>query len=360
MAECTFRLALQAPLHVGDIGIGVEESLSYLPSDTLFSALVITWLEMGEAAVVAELPQSFADQPPLTLTSCFPYAGPIHLLPRPLLPIQPENGGKGYKRVSWVSPRIFARLIDGISIDELTSLWRTTTVDPQNSGLLQGGRVWVDLAERAEIAKALHQERRTEITLWEDEKSPHVVVDRQESCSNLYHVGAVRFTPGCGLWCAVRGEEAWVQRATAAFRLLADSGIGGRRSRGFGHFHLEEKPQLDLPLAPTGTHQVLLGRLAPTASQMSLLQAPGAGYGLITVGGWTQSLRSRPILRQKVRLLTEGSLIQQSRGVAGRLLNVKPPEPATYEHPVYRYGFSFATPVRLAAQFLHEEETYAA
>ncbi len=359
MADRTFRLIMRAPLHVGDMGIGVEESLPYLPSDTFFSALIITWLEMGEHRLVGNLLTDFAAQPPLAITSCFPYAGPINLLPRPLLSVHPEGGGKGYKRVRWVSSQIFAHLIDGITPDALTKLWQAANEGSAAPSLLQDGRVWVTPAEREQIAAALHQENRQAIKLWDDEKRPSVVVDRQHSRSNLYHVGAVRFTPGCGLCCCVRGENSWVERTTDALWLLADSGIGGRRSRGYGRFRLEESHQIDLPTANNGTHQVLLSRLAPSEAEMALLRAPGASYGLVTVGGWSQNLHNIPIIRQKIRFLNEGSVIQRSNGIAGQLVNLKPPQtPPQYNHPVHRYGFGFSTSVRLADEVLVAEDGY--
>src|SRR5579875_248145 len=50
----------------------------------------------------------------------------------------------------------------------------------------------------------------------------------------------VEFEPGSGLWTVARyadggAQEAWNERVTAAFRLLADSGFGGLRSSGWGH-----------------------------------------------------------------------------------------------------------------------------
>jgi CRISPR type III-A-associated RAMP protein Csm4 len=276
------------------------------------------------------------------------------------LPVHPEAGGKGYKRVRWVSPRIFARLSDGITRTALKDLWDTAANDKLGEpGLLQDGRIWVEPEEREQIAAALYQKNHREIKLWEDEKSPHVVVDRRQSSSNLYHVGAVRFTAGCGLWCCMRGNSIWIKRATDALRLLSHSGVGGRRSRGYGRFRLEETDTLKLPTATDGDYQVLLSRLAPSESEMTLLRAPGASYSLVTVGGWSQNLRGIPIIRQKIRLLTEGSVIQRSKGVAGQLVNLKPAQtPPQYDNPVHRYGFGFSTPLKLADEVLAVEDEH--
>lgn len=117
MSTRAFRLAMRAPLHIGEAGIGLEESLPFVPSDTIFSALVITWLEMGERDAVNELETIFADTPALFLSSTMPYVGDIRLLPRPML-MTPMEGStlkadelnddapptvKKLRRVRWVS-----------------------------------------------------------------------------------------------------------------------------------------------------------------------------------------------------------------------------------------------------------------
>ena len=43
METRAYRLQMRSPLHVGEQGIGNEQTLAYIPSDTLFSALVVAW-----------------------------------------------------------------------------------------------------------------------------------------------------------------------------------------------------------------------------------------------------------------------------------------------------------------------------
>ena len=77
MPEAIYKLHLKGALHVGSWGIGREETLSYIPSDTLFGALVVAWAALGFALqpLLKDGPQA-----PLRLTSVFPFAGPVHFV----------------------------------------------------------------------------------------------------------------------------------------------------------------------------------------------------------------------------------------------------------------------------------------
>ncbi len=71
------KLKFRAPVHLGEVGIGVEETSTYACSDTLFSGLCHAWkLAYGEPALVELLDQfkSIKDEePPFLISSAFPY-----------------------------------------------------------------------------------------------------------------------------------------------------------------------------------------------------------------------------------------------------------------------------------------------
>jgi CRISPR type III-A-associated RAMP protein Csm4 len=86
-------------------------------------------------------------------------------------------------------------------------------------------------------------------------------VDRTGEGVAPYSTACVEFTPGSGLWfvAAFAGEAAsgrWRERLHAALRLLADSGFGGERSRGWGRAEMPEIVEGALPdlLLKPGDH----------------------------------------------------------------------------------------------------------
>lgn len=363
MARQAFRLAMKAPLHIGERGVGLEETLPYIPSDTLFSALVVTWQEMSDHRdVVPTIRHAFKDGPPLLLTSAFPYVGKTILLPRPMVPLRSPNEeavrAKDLKKIRWVSASIFAQLVSGQADTALAAL-----VDKQGY-LLQHKQVWVTQEEIAAIADFIVPDEEGEILLWAPHRVPKVTVDRIRNAGTLFHVGRLHFAPGCGLWCMAEGEQQWLDRMADALYLLADSGIGGQRSRGNGQFVLEPSAVPSIDQETQSNYRVLLSRFAPTVTEMALLKVAQASYQLVTVGGFHGDPYAEPLVRQQIRLLSEGSIIGKpaTERAPGQLVNLnpywndekgewQPPEDGRkvpqIRHAIHRYGFGFTVPVQL-------------
>lgn len=340
-----YKLKMEGPFHVGKAGVGYEESLTHLPSDTLFSALIVTWLEMGLQNEVEALLQGFdRGEVGLLLSSGLPYVGETLLFPRPQLPMTPENGGKAYKRVHWVSNAIFRRLANAIDGHALDRLWKEAV-------LIQGGAVWLTREERDAAVQALYAGETDELTIWARHPVAHVTVDRIGNASNLYHVGQIHFAPQCGLWLMADGAPIWLDRLEEALRTLQHGGIGRRRSRGGGRFQL--MGPTDPPVFDAATdYQMLVSRLAPTQAQMTLLKADHSRYGLVTIGGYSSYPRQTPVIRRRVRMLTEGSVIQRGKQTPGKLVDVLPSgapgKGPLVEHRIVRYGYGLGLPIAIA------------
>lgn len=380
-ATRAWQLCLRSPLHIGERGVALEETLEYIPSDSLFSALVVTWLEMAQQqAIVERIGAEFAlrdrSDAPLLLTSAFPFAGDVLLLPRPRLALSPLTktaqpamdqtqeqpaSRKKYKKVRWVSLSIFTQLISGIDQPTFDVLW-------SEGALIQGGTVWVTKTEEDLISQLVERNEDDKLFIWGEQNTPKVTIDRTGNASTLFHVGRLHFAPSCGLWLMASGETLWLDRTEDALRLLADSGIGGQRSRGNGQFVLQPLVVPTLPINdPKAEYCVLLSRLAPRQEEMDLLRQDSANYQLVTVGGFNGTPSDQPLVRQQVRLLTEGSVIGQGARMLGKLVNVNPfwdeqkqqlkadidrsnPKLPLIEHPIYRYGFGFTVPVIMPQQ----------
>jgi len=366
-------LAPKGSFHIGEpVGIERQGGLEYIPSDTLFAALVATWAQTGE--LTRWLPRLGASPPPLFLTSAFPclYAGGVvnpravlRFFPRPMVKINAsetakETAGKDLKKVAWVSERLFERLVRGDAVDN-------PLLDARCFG---PGGVWVtpeDLTQRHKGTKETNVDLRLDAEgrlkpLWKQWDTPRVTLDRVTGASMLYHIGRVTLAENVGFWLALRGDTELVAAAQRALALLADSGLGGLRSTGHGAFHWSAN-DADMPDVGKSDYAITLSRYAPRDKDeiRQTLQQPHAAYNLVSVGGWCVDAAQHAWRRKTTRLVGEGGVVGNC--AVGKLVDVTPEKPSGWqdaatpwpfdEQKVYRYGYAFT--VGIAAAALPEE-----
>jgi CRISPR-associated protein Csm4 len=335
-----YHLNLRGALHLGDfIGVNREKTLEWIPSDSLFAALVEAWVQSG-ADLQHRLDAFRNGSPPFRLTSAFPRAADVRFYPAP--PVLPHNkkalAGDSYKKakkIRWLSQGVFDALVAGS--------------DP-GGVFLQGGSIWVTEAEETALKQSVGVDKDGELTFWAGQIVPHVTVDRLSSASNLFYTGRVVFAQHCGLWFGVRGETTWIDEALTS---LQDTGLGGLRSTGHGAFTFE-KANANLPDCAE-EFSLLLSRYIPASEKetQEVLQAEKSLYQFVTVGGWYKDANGHPWRRRSARMVAEGALLPASAN--GMLLNVRPQDAAVHPEPpaVYRYGLAFLVP---AGKLAEEED----
>ena len=181
-----------------------------------------------------------------------------------------------------------------------------------------------------------------------------------------YESACVEFHASAGLWTVIvfAGEEAkaeWLGPVQAALRLMADTGVGGERSRGWGRFQKPEFHEAPFPAIllgrreekadedPAETAYWLLSMYAPAATD-SIDWSRGAYQPEVRSGrvesnpGWGTEYRS-------VRMIAEGSVLLAGSALAGTAVDVAP---AGFAHPVYRAGYAVAVPVPWRASTLSQ------
>jgi hypothetical protein len=173
----------------------------------------------------------------VSFSSCFPFLDEIDFIvpPRTLWP--PQSPSLMGARVRWKSARfvpiaMVRALVAGGRPDE--NAW---AMDGPSECLVPAGRLGPF---------------RTAVRF-------SAAVDRLSGASERHSIACMEFRAGAGLWLvtAFRDEEAWERwrgPVKAAFRLLADSGFGGERSRGWGRSEAPEFVEGTLPalILPAG------------------------------------------------------------------------------------------------------------
>jgi CRISPR-associated protein Csm4 len=323
--------------------VGLEATRTYIPADTLFSALCMAWRELyGAEDLSGQLLDRFtAGQAPFFLTSAFPLAAGVRFYPRPLLQglVRPAEGEeKSFKGVKFLSEGIFVRLIAG----------ETLTFRRENT--INGGAAWTTPDERKRLEPWTDDEA-GDIVLWRTAVVPRVTLDRITSASEIWHFGETALAPGAGLWFGVElslaREDEPVRRLEASLRLLGDHGLGGERSAGHGLFVTARAEPLTLPDVPGANHFITLAPVCPGhAAEAAALTGKLAAYDLLPRRGWVTSLEGGSLRRRTVWMFGDGSLLTGTgQPRPGRLADVTPD--ALTAHRVYRYGLGFPVGVKL-------------
>jgi CRISPR type III-A-associated RAMP protein Csm4 len=322
------RLRPVTPWRIGPESGAREQASAVFPSDTLFSALCgafsqLGWLEEWLSATVGS-PAGSA----VRLTSAFPFQRGLLYLPPPagLWPPAGESRVR-WKGAAMLPAPVVASLLDGAVPAE--DEW---SVDAQSACLVP--------SKLRSAAGPFRFLRRS-----------HAAVDRLTGGNaEPYTVDCVQFAPEAGLWCAAdfsshTASAVWSPKLKAAFRLLADSGFGGLRSRGFGRCRA--------PLFQAGIlSELLLGENGapahPTSAWWTLsLFSPAEGepiewdkgcYHLVTRSGRATDGR----LKRSTRLIREGSVLVCGSAPRGAALDVAPDGSP---HPLWRSGFAVSLPI---------------
>jgi len=124
----------------------------------------------------------------------------------------------------------------------------------------------------------------------------------------------------------------------AAIRLVADGGLGGKRSQGMGYF--EEVLEDELPdkmFSGEGMYYMNLSTVYPSMEELDHLQF----YELVERSGYIYSRYGRPFRKKRVRLLREGSIF--SKKIEGQIIDIRPD--VFEEHRVFLYGRAFLIPL---------------
>lgn len=327
--------------HFGRHGLGQEESMVSMPSDSLFAALAAVLARTKGVDAVAMFCEPFVGEnpePPFALSSTYPFAGNVRFFPVPMRARGGEAQGvsaKKLKKVEFLSEGVFRSVLAGKPLADLFD----------EKWTLQDGKI---LANEADFKNLPAELQNPSARVWVAQSRPRVTLDRSSSASNLFHIGEVHFAKGCGLWFGVRwakSDEARKRDLANMIHELAAAGFGAERTTGLGVAEVEESGTLDLPDA--GKSWVTLSRYLPREDEMISIRDGKSAYAIKAVGGWLDSPKNMGQRRRQINLIEEGSVIggDPQRLIPGRVADVRPSYATDADplgHPVYRFGLALA------------------
>ncbi len=306
-------------------------------SDSFFSALTHAMAHMGRLEEWLEATVHRPEGPAVALSSCFPYLDEIHFLtpPRALWPPAPSA------RIPWEAVRFVPLSLLGELISEQPFQEEGWRLDGPSQCLLP-----TDV--RFSAPGPFRPVRRSRIA-----------VDRLGGHVEGYRTGCLEFAEGGGLWAIVGfADEAafqrWAGPVRGALRWLADSGLGGERSQGWGHSAPPEFIEAELPGSilpapvengegPEGAYW-LLSLFVPANTDAVDWQR--SCYALVTRGGRVESPRGWGQPKKLLRMVTEGSVLYAAGPLRGAARDVAP---GGFPHPVFRSGLALAVRIPIPA-----------
>ena len=299
-------------------------------SDAAFSALSSAMARLGLLEDWLDATARASGAPAVRCSSFFPFQGD-HLMvipPRSLWP--PADSAKvRYKGARFVPLSLVKSMLAGNEIEE--GRW---LVDGESESLIQSDR------------NAHQGPFRTVVR-------SNAGVDRLSHGSIVAHSTAcLEFSRDAGLWTAVifAGEEQrgkWEEPVRGAFRLLADSGFGGERSRGWGR---SEMPEWETWTA-VGSESAVPAENAEVGYWLLSLYTPSdtdsidwkrGNYSTISRTGRIESSARWGETKAQTVMISEGSVLLAAGEPHGAARDVAPP---AFPHPVFRSGFAVALPV---------------
>jgi CRISPR type III-A-associated RAMP protein Csm4 len=301
-------------------------------SDSLYSAVASAMVHLGRLDEWLEA-TARAAEPAVRLGSCFPFQGDMLFVapPRNLWP-PPASSKVRWKGARFVPLSVVESLVAGRGVSE--------------------DRWMIDGASECLVPMATPPG----LGPFRVSVRSNAAADRGGSAVAPHSTACLEFTPGSGLWTVATfsGEatrDQWTAPLTAAFRLLADSGFGGERSRGWGRSETPEiiageLPGLLLrsPAQASANAWWLLSLFHPAASDA--VDWTQGNYALTTRGGRIESREGWGEQKRATRMVAEGSVIVAGSEPCGSAADVAP---GGFPHPVYRSGFALAIPIPLRA-----------
>ncbi len=297
-------------------------------SDAVFSAVCSAMSQLGFAQEWLRATAQSETGPAVRFSSFYPFQGSTLLVvpPRSIWP-PPEATKIRCKGARFVPLSVVESLLAGQGIDE--NRW---AVDGESECLIphDAGRGPFRIALRSNAG-----------------------VDRLEAGKVESHATAcLEFSQNAGLWTVVQFADAaaatqWEAPVRSALLLLADSGFGGERSRGWGRSDTPQWQPWTPPAAPeTAADPVeqahwLLSLYLPSGDD--LVDWKRGSYSTVERHGRIESSARWGELKSPTLMIAEGSVLlagtEELRGAA------RDTAPAGFPHPVYRAGFAVTVPI---------------
>lgn len=327
-----FKLKFETPVHFGDekIGTSLEKTNIICHSDTLFSAMCQEILKLFDEIVLLDF-VDMVEEGELLFSSLLPYNGNNLFLPKPYLLLE-RNYNKEEMDSSSIKKKKMKKL-EYISINDFYKY-----IDYLKMGCdFDYNEDFYNVCEINTTAK--------------------VSLNTDNDNNNIYYVGSTYFKKDCGLYVLVAyNKDEHIELFEKILTSLGYSGIGGKRSCGYGKFEIEDEMFPDIVGLPeeklmyslleeNGDYQETLSVVSPSNEEIENQDFDKAFYKLISRNGYVYSTtyteENTLVKRKSLSMFKEGSCFPFE--IKGKIKDVSD----NGKHPVYKNGKCLKIGVKL-------------
>ncbi|MDO5689053.1 MAG: type III-A CRISPR-associated RAMP protein Csm4 [Tissierellia bacterium] len=295
-----FRIQFETGVHIGNGRL--TDASNTITADVMFSAMCQEIHRMKGDKGIRQL-LDWVNENHLRLSDAFPFDRSDYYLPKPYLTIEStkdSDNKKEYKNLNYIPLLKWKEYLSGSS-------------NPKELKKMQN-----------EISK---KGQRTAIGYNPDGEH------------DIYNTGYQRFQEGAGLYFVLGySEKSILDSVENLFQSLQYTGIGGKKSAGFGSFSFDtitvpDELQEKIESESEEVYMTLTTSI-PDDSELHDAMGTVVGYKLIRRGGYIQSegVNRQPLRKRDAYLIGAGSVFRSP--YVGTVLQVGD----HWSHPVYKYA----------------------
>lgn len=309
MSYLLYKLKFPTGIHIGSESGRLDEALMSMYSDTFYSAIYNEYVKLYSDEEILELTKDNK----FLISDLLPYKNTdetLFYIPKPILDVNTKSMEK-----LETSERKKIKKMEFIPINKLSN--------------------YIDFIKKGMDFRSIDTDFGKKVLY------PRNKVTRGIEDTEIYNIEIFKFLEESGLYFLINIPEDFIDKFDKVLESLSFSGIGGKKSVGYGSFEILEKIELKIDdkifgkyLFNEGSHNILLSTYIPEENNISNLKEEDNYYKLIKRSGFVNNSQysNTPIKRKQIYMISSGSVLNFKP--VGKLvdLNLKG------EHSIYRLG----------------------
>lgn len=338
-----YKLHFTTPVHFGNASADYDVSLTTIPSDSLYSALIACRAKYGKS-----LPNDKDGDFGFILSSTFPFyqenekSNARLFFPKPLsLTLEDDNldNRKKLKKIEWLEKESFKKAIVGEDLIDMPSKVRNNI----------HGRYFTD---NGKIDKDFVY----------SEECPRVKVNKRnfDEDAEPFYIDKVYFKGYSGLFFLAQGDNKAFDILEESLLLLKMEGIGTDRNVGNGFFEFDVKNDVidftsELPFSENINSEYLLTLSSLIPCNKTIVEKLNPDdkisyYALHRNGGWISLPEHSKLRKNVIYSFAAGSVFanpKEKLSDIGKIADLKPSAITDEDFHVWRNGKSIFLPIKL-------------